>query len=146
MNHPTELNETRGTLSTSVLAGRWPREQVGCVLYLNSPLRAPRSGALRHGVKDLLRRGEREIVLDLARVRSIDGAGVGQLVRVYNLTRAADGVLRIVHATPWVREILERVALFALLTGGGDRDLDRKRFKRLQTDAIGEAADGRCAP
>jgi anti-sigma B factor antagonist len=104
------------------------------------------SGALRHGVKDLLRRGEREIVLDLARVRSIDGAGVGQLVRVYNLTRAADGVLRIVHATPWVREILERVALFALLTGGGDRDVDRKRFKRLQTDAIGEAADGRCAP
>ena len=84
-------------------------------------------------MKDLLRRGERQIVLDLARVRSIDAAGVGQLVRVYNLTRAADGVLRIVHATRWVREILERVALLGLLTGRRDRDLDRKRFKRLRT-------------
>ena len=71
------------------------------------------------------------MVVDLARVRSIDGGEVGQLVRVYNLTRAADGVLRIVHATPWVREILERSGLFALLAGCGDRDLDRNRFTRL---------------
>ena len=131
MNHSTELNESRASLSASVRPGRSPREQEECVLYLDGPLRAPISGALRHDVKDLLRRGQRRMVVDLARVRSIDGGGVGQLVRVYNLTRAADGVLRIVHATPWVREILERAGLFALLTGCGDRDLDRKRFKRL---------------
>lgn len=131
MHHPTERNETPENRSTSSLADRWPREQVECVLYLNGPLRAPISGDLRHGVKDLLRRGERKIVLDLARVRSIDGAGVGQLVRIYNLTRAADGVLQIVHATAWVRELLDRVALFGLLTGRRDRESDCKRSKRL---------------
>jgi anti-anti-sigma factor len=62
-------------------------------------------------------RGERDIVLDLARVSKIDAAGVGELVRAYNMSRAADGALRIVHATQWVREVLERVQLFELLSG-----------------------------
>ena len=44
MDRRNELNETGGTLSTSVLAGRWPRAQVECVLYLDGPLRAPISG------------------------------------------------------------------------------------------------------
>jgi anti-anti-sigma factor len=57
-------------------------------------------------------------VLDLTRVSRLDAAGVGELVRAYNMTMAAQGVLRIAHPTAWVRQILERVGLFDILTRG----------------------------
>jgi anti-anti-sigma factor len=88
------------------------------VLYLEGVFRAPLTGKLRHSVRTLLRLGIRTIVLDLARVSSIDAAGVGQLVRAYNVTTAAHGELRIVHANARVREILERAALFYRLSAG----------------------------
>jgi anti-anti-sigma factor len=89
-----------------------------CVVYVEDPFRAPITGELRHRVLTLLRRGGCTIVLDLSRVSRIDAAGVGQLVRAYNVTVAANGTLQLVHATAWVRDILERVGLFDLLSGG----------------------------
>lgn len=86
------------------------------ILDVEGPLRVPVNARLRHDVRALLRRGERRILLNLARVSRIDAAGVGQLVRAYNMTSAANGVLRVVHATLGVREILERVGLFDLLS------------------------------
>jgi anti-anti-sigma factor len=75
-------------------------------------------GVLRHRVRALLGRGQRAIVVDLARVPSIDAAGIGELVRAYNMTTAAEGVLRVVHASVWVRRLLESAGLLGLL---GDR-------------------------
>jgi anti-anti-sigma factor len=87
-------------------------------VYLHGALRAPLDGELRRTVCGLLRRGERLIVLDLAGVRRIDAAGVGKLVRAYNMAVAAQGVVRIVHSTAWVREVLQRVGLFEILGDG----------------------------
>jgi anti-anti-sigma factor len=89
------------------------------VLWLDDAFRAPVTGELRHRVHELLRRGERHIVLNMARVSSIDAAGVGELVRAHNVTVAANSVLRIAQATAWVREVLTRAGLFHLLSGGG---------------------------
>jgi anti-anti-sigma factor len=88
-----------------------------CILSIAGSLRAPGGGELRHAVHDLLRRGERAIVVDLAGVSRIDAAGVGQLVRAYNVTRAAHGTLQIRHAPERVRAMLERARLLGLLTG-----------------------------
>jgi anti-anti-sigma factor len=87
-----------------------------CVVQLDGPLRVPVDGALRHRVRALLGRGHRDIVVDLARVPTVDAAGVGELVRAYNLTNAAEGVLRIVHASAWVRRLLESAGLFGLIS------------------------------
>ena len=57
------------------------------------------------------------ITVDLADVRKIDAAGVGELVRIYNITHAFGAKLRIVKVTPWVRRILRLVGLFDVLTG-----------------------------
>jgi anti-anti-sigma factor len=103
------------SLFPTVASGR-VRQGVS-VLTVDDPLRAPLTGELRHRVQALLHRGERRIILDLSRVSRIDASGIGQLVRAYNVTVAANGVLRLAHATPWVRKILERVGLFDLLTG-----------------------------
>jgi anti-anti-sigma factor len=85
-------------------------------LYLDGQIHA--SGELRHQVLVRLRRGERVIVLDLSGVSTIDAAGVGQLVRAYNVTNAANAMLRIVNVPRRVREVLERAGLFGLLTTG----------------------------
>jgi anti-anti-sigma factor len=93
-----------------------PCSSRGCVLYLDGTLRTPVDRGLRHSVRALLRRGQRRVVLDLSRVLRIDAAGISELVRAYNMATATQGVLRIVHATPWVRQILERVGLFDILS------------------------------
>jgi anti-anti-sigma regulatory factor len=98
---------TRPRRSLSVIRG--PCSQNLCVLYLDGPLLAPLTGELRHRVHTLLRRGERAIALDLTSVPKIDAAGVGQLVRAYNVATAAKGTLRIMNASAWVRHVLERV-------------------------------------
>ena len=99
-----------------------PVTQNGSVLHVDDPLWMPVTGALRHRVHSLLRRGARTIILDLTGLSRIDAAGVGQLVRAYNVTVAEDGVLRLVHASARVREILERVGLFNLLDGSLEFD------------------------
>ena len=106
----------RSRRSLTVAAG--PYSGSRCTIYLHGALRAPLDRDLRRTLRGLLGRGERFIVLDLAGVRRIDAAGVGELVRAYNMSVAAQGVLRIVHSTAWVRQILQRVWLFQLLTEG----------------------------
>ena len=88
-----------------------------CVLRFEGPLRVPVSRDLRRRVREALHDDARHLVLDLERVVTIDAAGVGELVRAFNMTAAADGMLSIVHTTARVREMLERANLFDLLTG-----------------------------
>ena len=87
------------------------------VVPVEGPLCVPVDRALRDNVRALLRRGERAIVLDLAAVTRIDAAGVGELVRAFNMAAAVNGRLRITNASPWVSEVLERAGVFDLLTG-----------------------------
>jgi hypothetical protein len=51
-----------------------------------------------------------------------EAAGIGQLVRAYNIAVAADSTLQIVHVTRWPHEMLELVGLLTLL--GGIRSLN----------------------
>jgi anti-anti-sigma factor len=101
---------------------REPCSERVCTLYVEGPLRVPVSRNLRAKVRTLLRRGDRAILLDLGGVSRIDAAGVGELVRAYNMTVAIDGAFRVVHTTEWVREILKRAGLFDLFSGVHDSD------------------------
>jgi anti-sigma B factor antagonist len=92
------------------------------VLYVDGPLCAPVNTSLRHAVGALLRRGERRIVLNLARVSSVDAAGIGEVVRAYNKAIAMNGVLRIADVPKRLEELLDRVGLFALLSGSPEID------------------------
>lgn len=78
----------------------------------------PSSGELPRAVRALVDRGERRIVLDLAGVVRIDAAGIGELVRGYNIALASGGAMRIANANRWVRMVLERVGLFDRLNAG----------------------------
>jgi anti-anti-sigma factor len=99
----------------------WPGTNRFSVVYVTGPLQVPLDGDLRRSVRALLRRGGRLIVVDMTGVSRIDAAGVGELVRAYNLIRTANGVLRIAHASAWVRRILQLVGLFDLFSGNSDQ-------------------------
>jgi anti-anti-sigma factor len=94
------------------------------VVHIEGPLRLPMKADLPHKVQGLLRSGQRRILLDLARVPAIDAAGVGELVRAYNKAAAANGRLRIVHLTAYVRVILHRVGLLRLLSADSEFEVD----------------------
>jgi anti-anti-sigma factor len=92
-------------------------------------LRVPLTAELRHRVRALLRRGVRAIVLDVSRVSRIDAVGVGELVRMYNMTRAVNGRLRIARPTARVRALLDRAGIYDLLCT--DPELDQAYQRRL---------------
>ena len=85
-------------------------------VHVTGPLLAPVSRVMRDSVGARLRLGERRIVLDLSSISGIDAAGIGELVRIFNMSAAAYGALRVVHASARVREMLERSQLFELLS------------------------------
>lgn len=126
------VSRPRGSLTVI----RGPCTRGPCVLYLEGVHRAPLDGMVRRDVRALLDRGDRIVVLDLAGVSRIDAAGIGELVETYNLTLAAGGVLQIVHATAWVRQLLDLVGLFAILSEGRSlprhvlRDVSRRHSSR----------------
>jgi anti-anti-sigma factor len=86
------------------------------VVQLDGPLRIPVGDRLQRRIQVLLRSGARRIVLDLSRVTDIDAAGIGELVRVYHLTTAANCALRVTQVPARVRDLLERVGLSDLLS------------------------------
>jgi anti-anti-sigma factor len=87
-----------------------------CTVYIDGALIVPVNPDLLTKVRALLRGGNRSILLDLSSVPFIDAGGVGELVRAYDIASAMDVSLRIAHATDRVRELLERVGLFDLLS------------------------------
>ena len=86
------------------------------ILHVEGALRAPVNNALSQGVADLLRQGRTHIVLELSQLDEIDAAGVGEIIRLFNMTSASGGVLELVHARRHVRRILEVAGVWRLLT------------------------------
>jgi len=85
------------------------------VVQVEGPLRTPVSPSLRQDVLARLARGERTLVINLAGVNDIDAAGVGELVRIFNMTIAEGAVLRLTHVARRIREMLRRLGLSLLL-------------------------------
>jgi anti-anti-sigma regulatory factor len=90
-------------------------------VHIGGPLRVPLDVELQWTVHDILRRGVRRIVLNLAAVSDLDAGGVGEIVHLFNIATAAHTELRIANACPRVRELLDRARVFDLLNGNARR-------------------------
>src|SRR5512134_985563 len=90
------------------------------IVRVTGTLRAPVSGELGPALAARVRGGERRVVLDLARVHDIDAAGVGELVRAYNVVRAAGGMLQIAKANRYVRQLLAIAGVYGILTSDAE--------------------------
>lgn len=87
------------------------------VVRVSGSLLAPVRRDLSQTIGALIRRGERQVLLDLRGLDDVDAAGVGELVRAFNMMRAAGGVLGIAQANRHVRRLLRTAGVFTLLAG-----------------------------
>lgn len=69
---------------------------------------------LRDSVRDLLSKGNKNIVLNLADVSYIDSSGIGELVSAYTHVRREGGELKLLNLTKKVHDLLQITKLYTV--------------------------------
>lgn len=72
-------------------------------------------GALQTVVKDVLGRGERQIVLNVAGLVRMDSTCLGELVASYTSTLARGGVLKLASPNEHIRRLLDLTRLHTII-------------------------------
>ena len=72
------------------------------------------TGRLRQTVRDLVDKGKKKIVLNLAGVHYIDSSGVGELVGSYTTLQNAGGQLKLLNLTKKVHDLLQITKLYTV--------------------------------
>ena len=72
------------------------------------------SSVLREIVKDLLGKGQKKILLNLADINYIDSSGVGELVSAFTSVRNQGGELKLLHLTKKVHDVLQTTKLYTV--------------------------------
>jgi anti-anti-sigma factor len=85
------------------------------VVQIEGKLQAPVSSELSDRVEAALARGERRVLLNLSQLADIDASGIGELVRLFNLTKAVGGCLQVAHANRYIKRLLDITGLDTLL-------------------------------
>jgi len=87
------------------------------------------SSVLRNTIRDLLDRGHRKILLNLADVDYIDSSGIGELVSAYTAVRNASGEMKLLQLTRRVHDILQITRLFTVFDVQSDEDSALRSFR-----------------
>jgi anti-sigma B factor antagonist len=72
------------------------------------------TGTLRQTVRDLVDKGKKKIVLNLAGVHYIDSSGVGELVGSYTTVQNNGGQLKLLNLTKKVHDLLQITKLYTV--------------------------------
>ena len=88
------------------------------------------SAAIREVVRDLLARGRKKIVLDLADVDYIDSAGLGALVSAFTSVRNEGGDLKLVYLRKKVQDLLQMTKLYTVFEIFDDETAAIKSFNQ----------------
>jgi anti-sigma B factor antagonist len=72
------------------------------------------SGALREAVKDMLKEGQRKILLNLGDVGYIDSAGLGELVGAYATVTNQGGEIKLLNVQRRVDDLLQVTKLYTV--------------------------------
>src|ERR1700688_3003793 len=72
------------------------------------------SSAVREVVRELLAKGRKKILLNLADVDYIDSAGLGALVSAYTSVKNEGGELKLVYLTKKVQDLLQMTRLYTV--------------------------------
>jgi anti-sigma B factor antagonist len=74
----------------------------------------PESAALRSLVTDLLSKGHKKILLNLAEVNYIDSSGLGHLVSAFTSVRKQEGELKLLKVTNKVHDLIQITRLYTV--------------------------------
>lgn len=85
---------------------------------------------LRDAVRDLLNKGSKEILLNLADVNYIDSSGIGELVSAFTTVRNQGGELKLLKLTKKVHDLLQITKLYTVFDVQDDEAQAIGSFKR----------------
>ena len=69
---------------------------------------------LRDAIRDLIAKGQRNILLDLGEVTYIDSSGLGELVSAYTTARNQGASLKLLKLTKKVHDLLQLTKLYTV--------------------------------
>ena len=84
---------------------------------------------LRDMVRELLSKGQKKIVLNLAEVNYIDSSGIGELVSAFTTTKNQGGELKLLNLTKKVNDLLQITKLYTVFDVKDDEAAGVKAFK-----------------
>ena len=84
---------------------------------------------LRDQVRDLLSKGQKKILLNLADVTYIDSSGIGELVSAFTTVKNQGGELKLLNLTKKVHDLLQITKLYTVFDVKDDEAAAVKAFK-----------------
>jgi anti-anti-sigma factor len=66
---------------------------------------------LRSKMREIVKEGVQELVVDLAEVQMVDSSGIGLLISAYNSMRKAGGRLAVIHASAELLELFKTMRI-----------------------------------
>lgn len=72
------------------------------------------SSNLREGIREMLGKGSRKILLNLGDVSYIDSSGIGELVSAFTSVANQGGVLKLLNLTKRVKDLLQITKLYTV--------------------------------
>lgn len=88
------------------------------------------SAVLRKTVRELIDKGHRKILLNLADVDYIDSSGIGELVSAYTAVRTVNGEMKLLQLTKRVHDLLQITRLFTVFDVQSDEDVALRKFRQ----------------
>jgi anti-sigma B factor antagonist len=85
---------------------------------------------LRDAIRDLLSKGSKLILLNLADVNYIDSSGIGELVSAYTTVRNQGGELKLLNLTKKVHDLLQITQLYTVFDVKDDEATAIASFNR----------------
>ncbi len=86
------------------------------------------SALLREMVRDILGKGQKKIILNLADVNYIDSSGIGELVSGFTTVKNQGGELKLLHLTNKVRDLLQITKLYTVFDVHSDEQAAIRSF------------------
>lgn len=87
------------------------------------------SALLRRMVHELLQKGQKKIILNLADVNYIDSSGIGELVSGFTTARNHGGELKLLHLTKKVHDLLQITKLYTVFEVHSDERTAAASFR-----------------
>ena len=86
------------------------------------------SSAFREAIRDLVNKGNRKMLLDLAEVTYIDSSGIGELVSGFTTVTNHGGQLKLLGLTKRVQDLLQITKLYTVFEVYDDESVAVRGF------------------
>ncbi len=83
---------------------------------------------IKEAVEELLKKGKKDLVLNMAKVSYLDSAGLGELIRCFTALRRSGGNLKLVALNQRIIELLTLTKLLNVFDCYGDEETALKSF------------------